>query len=350
MYGFRMLSTVAALVVGVGCIIPGVVVADELVLELESVKSQYVLREPVKFCVTFKNISQSEIRIPHYDELEGEMEYIHMDVKYPDGSRGQRVIKYSHDIGIINRNYGGVPFSGGRSFSLCYYPNQSMGFGAKTFSYLWHERGPTFPVVGEYRIKFVYQAPETFKRLYRPSIESNEITISIIEPTIEEREIFDAYWAGGSISYGDYSAGNQYDRDALIGVMEKYPDNPMIKYAMFGLAVDYGCSARWQRDPGKGLDLLNEIARKYPEFRYFEVQKFRVRYLMMLNEVESARSLYKKLLKVNKDLMNIPSFIALVSWIEDGLLSPDKAIIRTWRKQMTLHGNTDELYEMLVTE
>ena len=328
----------------------GLSYSEDLELRLESEYTEYVYREPVKFCLEFNNVSNSSIYLPHYASFEGEMKFIYMDISYPDGSRQLRAVRHVFEYGVPIPAYKGMEFKSGDKFQVCYYPNQSLGYDPTTLSYTADINTHTFYQIGEYKIKFAYMIPEIYQNIYSAGhpIYSNEMVIRVTAPSIEEIEILNAYWIGGDISFGDNSAANEFNRDELEKVVNKYPDNPMIKYAMFGLAIEIGCSRDRTRDMQSALALGDELIVKYPNFRYYEIQEFRLRYLILLGDVENARRLYKKLLRSNRNLICSKSFVSLIAAAEYGW-GVDNPLVSNWKRNVS-NGNTENFYNVLIAE
>jgi len=236
-------------------------------LKLELAKYEYVIREPLKFVVTLVNESDQTIRIPEASAFDMDMEFLNMEIITPDGEKQLRKFFFKISDELINPNYTGEPLLPGESFQTYFYPNTSY------FVLPLEWGGITFPLPGTYQVRVYYSVPDVYKKLWRPEkneLYSNKVDMLFREPTFEEQEILDACWsAGGSfLSLGDdYDVAN-FNEDKLEYVADKYPDHPMIKYALFYLAKNYLYKSK---TPDKSIPIFQELVENYHDYRFEEV-------------------------------------------------------------------------------
>lgn len=266
--------------------------SDEVLsLWLESVKSEYVIREPLKFIAIFENNSKDEVRLMPIEWLDtNDMDYMYFEIITPSGEKQFRYLQFQGWIGLINyEKFPGEPLMPGETREIFLYPNASSDYEPETGKEgAFHNI--TFPVQGEYRVKVVYSIPKIFKKIWRAEggLKSNEISLIFRNPTDIEKEILDAYWekGGARISFGDNDVGNVFDASSLERVIAKYPDHPMTKYAIFALGLEM--RSHRHLDLRKSLDVFQKLQQKHPDFRYEEVQRFRASNYLRLGEKRKA--------------------------------------------------------------
>jgi tetratricopeptide (TPR) repeat protein len=293
--------------------------SEGLVLKIESVKDEYVVREPVKFIVTFYNRSDEDVGIMPCWDLTDNMKYMLLKIRTPGGEEFLARNYYWIDHGLQpgKSYYEGVPLNPGDSLETFLYPNITLYHNPETMRPVPQSRaGITFREVGEYEVRIVYVVPAYLVNLWREGgVLSEPITIRFREPTPEEDEILDAYcW--GEIAMGDHSTSNSYNRKLLKRVIAKYPDHPMIKYAYFGLAIDL-----IYEESREAINILEMLRNKYPTFRFEEVMTQLARAYKDVGEREKALGIMKEALEKRPALKDHSFFMEELITISTGTAS-----------------------------
>lgn len=262
---------------------------ETLTLKLESARDEYVLTEPVKFKITFTNVSENEQRIVGIDQLGKYNTCIFFEITYPSGKKYRRD---THPVGISDFSnlmysplYRGEALASGERLVTYLYPNWTHGKQRREGIDVYAEDNDTpwitFPVVGEYKIRVVYKISSDYKYLYskEDGLWSNVITINFHEPTAVEKEILEPVWYNDPHDLSEEPSGLQFlssDRiKSLKGVIGRYPDHPMIKYPIYVLAWIYSYPRLGNENdykPDKALELFNILKNDYPDFRIYEVR------------------------------------------------------------------------------
>jgi tetratricopeptide (TPR) repeat protein len=285
--------------------------ADPINLKLESAKSEYVLKEPVKFKITFTNVSETEQRLWGIDYFDMNMEHIWIEVISPEGKKELRRHYWITEDKLIFgiNNYPGEPLESGDSLVTYLYPNASSLQGDVTREEERKNRENrlmTFPKPGVYQIRAVYkEVPERYLKLYSKEggLWSNRISVRFVEPTPEQKEILDAYWVNWvGISRGDDMLGI-YDIKPLEAVIEKYPDHPFIRYARFALGWGRFCSVK--KDYEGAIDIFTQLKAEYPDFRFHEVCTGLASNYLAKGEREKAIKIVNEALSADSSLKDV---------------------------------------------
>lgn len=186
--------------------------SSEVTLSLTSVKCEYVLREPVKFTVTFKNVSSSAVAMVNLELLGSNMDFMELEITRPDGVTEIRSTKHDYVTGPLVPAWRGEPFMPDDEIKVDLTPNASIfvGGGIRDWS-------QTFSAPGQYVVKVYYVVPLDYKNLWKGPqgrLMSNTVTVTFREPTTEESAILDAYWTKGGywISLGEHGIDCRFDR------------------------------------------------------------------------------------------------------------------------------------------
>lgn len=212
-------------------------IGNDIVLNLRSHQDIYVLHEPLHFIGELRNDAEQLVMLNSMEGLSDEnMTYLFLEIITPSGEKQERRTCFSLRRSITNIEYKGEPLWPGETFGIDIFPNH-------TYSIREEDRmkgGWTFPVVGEYKVRLVYEVDDRMKHLWKPPgnrLYSNQMTIRIIEPTPAQEEILAAYWKD-AVSLGQAWDGKLmfgFDADELNRVLQKYPTDPFIKYPIFAL-------------------------------------------------------------------------------------------------------------------
>ncbi|UCF06126.1 MAG: tetratricopeptide repeat protein [bacterium] len=288
----------------------------ELSLQLESAGYDMAIREPLKFTVTLKNISEREVRVIEVGKLDMNMEFMHLEITTPDGETQLRKFTRFRMVSIVNPNYEGEPLSPGESIETFIYPNVTHHIVGTP------RGGVTFPAPGTYKVRLVYSIPEHYPRLWRGQngeLYSNSIELRLREPDEIEREIMDAYWAEGgyAISKGDDNLGPEFDEYLLRAVMEKYPDHPFMKYIRFALAIEL-MDKRDLDSVQEVSTLLEDMRYRYPGHRDIEVRQHLATAYHLAGETDEAVRLLDDLLEEYPLLESHYNFMVSKIFVETG--------------------------------
>lgn len=249
-----------------------------VLLTVKADRDEYVSMEPVRLTVTLRNESGRTIRIPDIEFLGINMEYMAFEIIGPDGKRARRHFSYEQRYGIVSPLYAGEPLLPGRSVTTFLYPNATRRVPPLP-------DGPrleaTFKETGTYLLRVVYGMPDFYKELWKPpggELSSNEIKISVRAPTTEEREIIDAIWSeGGRGGFIGPMMGDQYriwhDEVAIRAVIEKYPNNPMIRHAYLALAKSFCSDDDDKSRMEQAIPILEHMMKAQPSFRFEETRQ-----------------------------------------------------------------------------
>lgn len=281
----------------------GVNAGDRFYLNLESVKGEYILREPVKFIVKFINESDRTIRIYRIDRFNENMEQMYLEVITPKGEIQLR----KSTIALVNRissvHYGGDPIEPGESIEVFLYPNETHFIQSP------RSWGFTFPEAGTYRLRVVYTVEEFRERLWKPEnnkMYSNSIDITFREPTPEEKEILDAFWDGMSYLFvWDEMPMAGFNVDRLKEVMAKYPNNHLMKYVYFAMGHELRCPPIGPSDSydiDKAIEYFEMLKDRHPDFRFEETRQYLARFYMDAGRREEAIRLNNETLRERPNL------------------------------------------------
>lgn len=216
-------------------IVHGHAADGEVALKLRSYQDVYVLHEPVQFIGELKNNSDEIVRLHSMESLADEnMSYLFLEIITPEGEKQERRTCFMLVDYFAFPEYKGEPLLPGETFGFDIFPNHTNSIGNIL------KGGWTFPEVGEYKVRLAYEVEDAMEYLWKPPgnrLYSNQITIRIVEPTPAQKEILAAYWKD-SVSDGmtwDGKLMSGFDVRELNRVVQKYPNEPFIKYPLFAL-------------------------------------------------------------------------------------------------------------------
>ncbi|MFO7916127.1 MAG: tetratricopeptide repeat protein [Candidatus Krumholzibacteriales bacterium] len=259
---------------------------------IESSKDEYVVNEPVRFKLKLKNISETEQRVLT-DTGEGFLSLtrnIDYYITTPAGIEEKRYIPWDSDLIGGMGDYKGVPLAPGDSLVAYVYPFQSFLAGKVTREKVLKEkkrRYRTFNKPGTYKISIVYEAtPEKFNNIYtrEGGLRSNEITVNFREPGPIEKKMIDAMEHSLGADIYIYDRVEPEDAEIMSELIEKYPDNPLTRHLELRVA-----NARyWEGKLEEAAEKFREVNRKYPDFRYHNVQLFLAMTYLKMGKKEKA--------------------------------------------------------------
>ena len=307
--------------------------AANLDIAFYSAKNEYVIREPVKFVVKLENHSDEVLRIVNVSSFDMNMEFMELEVTYPNGERRYRKGHISFVSRLFYPMWLGEQIFPGETIITFLYPNVTYAVDHRGD---WLEE--TFPVAGEYRLRVVYTVPEVYYELWKGpggKAYSNEITVVFREPDPVQREILDAYWLKGgyNVSMGDDSQMFEFDRLALANVAAKYPDQPFVKYALFALARDLTHIWPGNVRPAEveqGIAILLALKRDHPDFRADEIGIHVSKAYLDLQKYPEARASYAEVLAERPWLKDHDTF--MMGKIRADTNEQPGAVTK-WRKQ-----------------
>jgi hypothetical protein len=261
-----------------------------LVLSLDSDYDTLVVGEPFKMTVVLTNRSNKTAYFIGFDNFRLAISY---EVVPPGGKKERRYSsRYKLADGWhVRVDPKGEPLYHGDNVVASCYPNIS-----------WTRRRrsgpPTFIYPGNYKIRGVYHVENSRESpLY-----SNWITIVLVSPTAQQKEIFDAYWCGVSDIIPGHIFGLSGARkggpeeSAIRAIVEKYPNDNYVPYAYYALLGMLACPFRF--DVTGSLDevvAIGDILRsKYPDFNYVEVRFLVACCFRRYNKNAEALKLYKE--------------------------------------------------------
>ena len=177
--------------------------------------------------------------------------------------------------------------------------------------------GFTFPVAGKYGVRVVYSVPAFYKNLERGDnpegvIYSNEIKLTFLEPSVEEAEIMDAYWAQdrSSLFLGDNHVYVKADEDLLESLYEQYAEYDLIKYVIFLLARSTIYKNKNTMTSYEAVKYLDELLMRFPEFRYEEVRQHLGVAYAYSGQIGKAIEVYGNLLEGSPYMVDNYTFMA----------------------------------------
>jgi hypothetical protein len=295
----------------------------EIVLDLRASQDEYVVREPIKLVVTLCNNSKEEIRTPGIAELAEEMEYIHyLEITTPRGEKQCRRYQFMYYSEAVLPGYVGEPLSPGDYRELYLYPNVTWEIDCVTQERV-NSLSVTFPDPGEYRMRAYYVVPSIYRKLWKREggLASNEIVLQVRRPNSEENEILDAVWGKSldNLMWGDdFGCCIRRDELSLRHVIKKYPNNPLIKYALFELARSLSLRYNGSGEMMEALKIFGSLETQYPAFRYEEVRLHMGRTYRVLNQDVKALNSFAEALEYNPGLVDNYYFMAAKIYTETG--------------------------------
>jgi len=222
----------------------------------------------------------------------------------------------------------------GEEKEVCFvYPNFSWVVEPRS-----KEVGLTFPEPGEYRFRLRYCVPGYYRRLWNQGkcARSNELIIKIREYTPEEKAILNSLYKEDSTatSVGDdvyWISNSVFDERALREVIDLYPDNEMVKYPKFYLALLLIGNKRYN----EAIDILTGLLRDYPGFRKEEIYQHLGVCYRDLGDREEAMRYFNAILRKSPGLKDHYNFMSDMLIAQKGMVwghGADQAV-RPWLKK-----------------
>lgn len=311
----------------------GIVAEGQVTLTLTSYADSYVLHEPLELRGELVNDSDQTIRIYGMEQFSDEnMPCLFLEITTPDGRQQQRRTCFSLVSVVKSATYLGDPLGPGERFGFKIYPSETY------FIDNLNEGGWTFPVAGEYRVRLVYEVEEFRERLWKPvanRLYSNQIKLRITIPSSAEKEILDSYWKH-VVPYGEAWDGKRmwgFDIPELKRVLEKYSNEPMIKYIHFALLNEASGAV--------GADLPNAkthaelLMSRFPDFRSGLVRSAYGTALIASERKAEGLKMWEDALRVDPLLENNVQFMQLKIGTEKG---SDKAFWRWLYRRKDRNG------------
>lgn len=310
----------------------GVCGTQDLRITLSTPQHDYVVREPIKFVVSMKNVGPETIRIVEvfYLKCDANMRHFFIEIETPWGKLERRNHLLVVPTEIINKQYNGEPLAPGDSIEVFLYPNFTVPVEPPGLLSARGEGRVTFPEAGTYRVRVAYFVPEYFVNLWRGEngiAYSNWVELRFRDPTPEEKEILDVIWESNpqELSSGDDTLIPSFNELSLKRVIANYPDNPLIKYAYFNLARQIMSLVGGARN-GEAVPIFEMLIERYPDFRYEEVRQHLAKAYFYSGQPERARELMRRTLRERPNLrhhdnfmmrklsMEEPTGIATIKW------------------------------------
>jgi len=287
-------KTLIAGLVTWGVTIP-VVGEARLVLNLETERDTLVVGEPIKLSVVLRNGSTKSDHYVGFDKYHNSIIY---EISGPGFKKVRRYAANPSPGIICGYNIGKSrktePLHHGDIVMVYCYPQLTWGKGASGIE--------TFTDPGKYKIRVVYDAKTVSKR----PVYSNTVELTLVSPTVRQKEIFDAYWAyfprhspRQYITEGMRSGRGEAEEKLIRSVIAKYPDCPEVKYAYYAL-LGMLCAPFSPRTPPAPLEDILELGellqRKFPEFRFVEVRMIMGFSLRWVGKDDEALEYYRECL------------------------------------------------------
>jgi len=283
----QFIEKLACLFAGIMFVLASRTFAQDIRFTVEPETLTIAAREPVRLIATLENRGNQTLSIADDVRLKYGMDrHLRFEVTGPDGNvavgwYAEMIVDY---ISLGNRYDAQVlPPRGQRRLLL--YPNVLDMINPNAPDRLsWQQslrQVETFERVGLYRIRVGYYVPSDAGNLWHPdgdTLWSSPVTVNVRKPTPEEQEILTALWSssGGAESIASgWMRPAWGNRKLLRGVIAKYPDVLMVRYAMLMLAAkSWRSGTASVRD--EGLRQIRELRRRWPRFNPQEVSFHRV--------------------------------------------------------------------------
>lgn len=281
---------------------------EGLTLTLESNQREYALREPVKFVASLRNDTDRPVAVVEFDYLDSNMEFMELEVTGPDGESEMRSTRHDYYLEGSMPHWRGEPLMPGEKVDVALTPNASFIVGGNI-----RDWSVTFPRSGEYTVRVHYVVSEYYQNLWKGPggrLVSNPVAVRFREPTDEEREILDAYWAkdGYWISFGEQGKDCRFDIDALRRTLAKYENHEMSRYLRFALARQL--LREYAKAPAReAAELLEKLRRDHPTFREEEVSMNLADAYKLSGNREKSVALLERMLKTGPALQRNVRFM-----------------------------------------
>ena len=315
-------------------------IAEGLKIIIEPNKTEYAVGEPIKMTVKFRNESDSIIRILDVGSYSmAENYYLFYEVVNPNGELQVRYFTYIASTRILIPTFKGEGLLPGEVKEVCFiYPNWSWMVEPRS-----KIQGLTFPEPGEYRFRLRYYVPNEYSKLWNHGkyARSNEITIKIRDCTSEEKAILGSLYKKGpdvtSLGDDDYWVSKtEFDEEALREAIRLYPENEMVKYPKFYLAMLLISSKRYD----EAIDILTGLLKDYPGFREEEIYQHLGRCYVELGDREEALRYLNAIMEKRPELKDHYNFMRCMIMADKGFRWGNEALeaARSWLRKR-IHEN-----------
>jgi hypothetical protein len=282
-----IITVVACPAVSFGSDSPDIIISEN--------QATYLIGEPVKITVDIKNNTNTILRIPEVSLFGHQMEFMYLEVEYPDGIKEQRKFEYEQVYSIVNTKYRGEPLKPGQYVRTFLYPNFTHLLDDPTS---WQR---TFRVGGVHRLAVVYYIPSNLESLSASpdrKTASNIIQLIFQEPTMVEEEILECLWEDGgwSLTLGDNEIHTLLSINSLSSVLAEYEGHPLTKYVMLALgkALLGTYSLPEQR---QATTLFEKLNREYPRFRPEEIMQWKATGYYYTGRIDKANQIFNAALR-----------------------------------------------------
>jgi hypothetical protein len=294
---------------------------NEVTLTLRSCQYVYVLQEPLMITGELVNGSSQQIRIYGIEKFsDPNMPCLFLEIITPSGRKQERKNFFWEDMHAKGETYMGEPLNPGERFAFDIFPNALCSIYDIVVDSGW-----AFPSPGEYKVRLVYEVEEFRIRLWKPPgnrLYSNQITIRVVEPYPAQKEILDAYWAEPGQGYGfvcrwDGEQGMAaYEVNRMKGVLDKYPQEPFIKYIHYALlhqAMNYSPPAL-----SSARSHAEYLMNRFPSFRPGRVRRAYAAALIECGQKAEGLRLLEEALRLEPHLKDDHGFMSLMIRTERG--------------------------------
>jgi hypothetical protein len=306
-------------------------------LEIHAVQDTFVVHEPVRLTCTFKNESDSTLRIMDVQQYGSNMKHMYYVVQTPGGELESRRVLYMIGTGFYMSDYVGEPLAPGDEVEFFMYPAYTRKFDPETGET--YGGGNTLPAPGWYRLQLAHFVPRQLPKLWAGNstartVMSDPIEITIVEGTDVDEKILGALWendGGGWLSEGDDHRSQREDEQLLRDIVKRFPRERMSKYVYLGLARSLSTPSTFNREVELGrtreaVGYLELLAAQYPDFRREEVAEFLGFGYAYLGNPDKARRVFDDAIRANPRLSTHYEFMStrLAS------LYPHQPAVREW--------------------
>lgn len=312
---FAALNTI----MGIGALLnPSRSETREVSLEVGSVKSEYVVREPVKFIVKLINESPQPVNIPEPHYFDMNMRFLLLEVTSPNGELQVRRFQYVSTLSLVNYQYTGEPLASGEMIETYLYPNVTYPVDLPSLSPA-DETHITFPEPGRYGVRVIYHVDPAMENLWKGpkgDLYSNRSTLQFRKPTASEEEILAALWVDGGyeLSVGDTKTISSFDEIPLRRVIDDYPQHPMTDYARLALArtLMVLSESTTRAELSEAAEILEWLMENSVDIRPREVRQLLGEAYSTLGLRDKAVALFSETLRIHPELQDNFHFMQLL--------------------------------------
>lgn len=302
--------------------------AQSLVVHMDTEQTEYVIREPVKFRVALKNVSNEPVNIPSVSEFNNNMNYTYLLITTPEENTERRRYQYIYDLKILGTLYAGELLAPGDSIQFFLYPNFTFKEQSSSdYATL------TFGEPGFYDVRVCYTVPSGYKILKASAPDdvcSSAVTLHFRKPDAIEKDILASFWKKNSVAmaHAEWSSLTTYDIGALRAALRSYPQHPMIRWVRYELGrqlmspEEYGYRIK-PGGPPKGdveeaAGIFEALQRNYPDFRPAEVAYFLAKAYLDLGRRSDAARVLLRAIDANPGLRTDARFMPAYVYAKTG--------------------------------